>query len=149
MLVSTSIEYTLGQYLTVFLKHRNPTHPFASASADRFADATFNDKITLLETLCDENKTNKERRIRLLNALREIKKIRNKIGHWGASYDPESDNFRLKDRRLKKPSKEHLDASKAVKVVNKDYSIAYRGLSELYNEIFFPESTTEPAPEKH
>jgi hypothetical protein len=140
MLLSTSIDYELGKHLTMILKHNNPPDIFTNI-LDEYSNKGFYEKIILLEKLCDEKKTDKERKKRLLKALNEIRESRNKVGHWGASYNPKNDEFRLQGRKPKEQNKEYFDAHKAAKEVSQNWFIAHRELIELYNEIFFPKTS--------
>ena len=115
VLVSTSIEHTLGQHLTVFLLRGKPLNVFQVE--DKFSEEKFDNKIRLLANLCE---TRNIKSVILLKALGDIKKARNSVAHWGASYDPRSDQFRLNNRTLKKLKREPLDTSKAVKEVNEN-----------------------------
>ncbi len=139
ILLSTSMEHTLGVHLTMFLKNRRLLQ--SPENVNEFTHKTFNEKIKLLQRLCEEKKTNIERKERLLKALREMKNIRNQVGHWGMFYIPETGGYKLQN--IKSEKEEPLDAGNAVKQMNDNYSIAYRELLELYNQLFYPETSRD------
>jgi hypothetical protein len=133
VLLSTSIEHTVGQYLTIITTNGDALDIFTTE--DKFARKTFEYKIRLIEKLCETKNINSTTKTRLIKALRDIKSSRNSVGHWGASYDQNSNQFKLQDLKSSLLDEHCLDANKTIKEVQNNYFIAYRELSNFYNEL--------------